>query len=54
MQPQCEKREHILDEVHAASWETCVGPNTCNLTQELNQDEGSSSIQFIDYMNHCL
>jgi hypothetical protein len=23
------------DGVHAASWATCVGPGTCNLTQEL-------------------
>jgi hypothetical protein len=37
--------EHVLDGVHAASWETCVDPVTCNLTQELNLDEGYFSIR---------
>jgi hypothetical protein len=40
----CAKREHIFDGVHATSWETCVGPSTCNLTQELSRGGGSSSI----------
>jgi hypothetical protein len=45
MQLQCvRKRERILDGVHAASWATYVGPGTCNLTQELSCDGGSSSI----------
>jgi hypothetical protein len=42
--PTCAKREHILDGVHATSWATCVIPGTCNLTQELSYDGGSSSI----------
>jgi hypothetical protein len=34
----------MLDGVHVASWETCVGPGACYLTQELSRDGGSSSI----------
>jgi hypothetical protein len=41
MKPQW---ECILDGVHVASWVTCVGPGTCNLTQELSRDGGSSPI----------
>jgi hypothetical protein len=39
-----QKSEHILDVGHAASWETCFIIGTCNFTQELSCDGGSSSI----------
>jgi hypothetical protein len=31
------------DGAHATSWATCVGPGTCNLTQDLSHDGGSPS-----------
>jgi hypothetical protein len=46
------KRECMLDEVHAASWVTCVGPCTCNLNEELSHDGGSSSFLPSTVWNH--
>jgi hypothetical protein len=39
------------DGAHAASWATCVGPGTCNLTQRLSRGGGSSSILSVSCLN---